>query len=138
MEVPRLEVKSELQLPAYTTATSKQDPSQVFDLHHSSWQRQILNPPSEAWDRTCILMDTSWDLNQLSHNRRSCTLFCRNNTNSTIKRLQYSVDVTFLCTGKAKDSCDCFMGIFALLQWFESEPEMYLRPACFAAGGSPR
>jgi len=29
MEVPRLGVKSELQLPAYTTAT-KQDPSHVF------------------------------------------------------------------------------------------------------------
>ena len=27
-------------------------------LHHSSWQRQILNPLKEARDRTCILMDT--------------------------------------------------------------------------------
>ena len=27
MEVPRLEVESELQLPAYTTATAMQDPS---------------------------------------------------------------------------------------------------------------
>ena len=33
MEVPRLGVQSELQLPAYTTATATQDPSQVFDLY---------------------------------------------------------------------------------------------------------
>ena len=29
-------------------------------LHHSSWQHWILNPPSEARDRTLILMDPSW------------------------------------------------------------------------------
>ena len=59
MEVPRLGVKSELQLPVYTTATATQDPSQVCDLHHSSQQHQILNSLSEARDGTCILMDTS-------------------------------------------------------------------------------
>ena len=41
MEVPRLGVESELQLPAYTTDTVKPDPSQVCNLHHSSWQSQI-------------------------------------------------------------------------------------------------
>ena len=56
----RLEVKSELQLPAYTIATARQDPSQVCNLHHSSWQCQILNPLSKAKDPTCILMGTSW------------------------------------------------------------------------------
>ena len=35
------------------------DPSHICDLHHSSQQGQILNPLSEAKDRTCILMDTS-------------------------------------------------------------------------------
>ena len=59
MKVPRLGVESELQLPAYTTATATQDPSLVFDLYHSSRQRQILNPLSEARDRTRVLMDTS-------------------------------------------------------------------------------
>ena len=59
MEVPRLGVKSELQLPAYTTATARQDPSRVFCLHHSSQQRWTLNPLSKAGDRTCILMDAS-------------------------------------------------------------------------------
>ena len=39
MEVPRLGVESELQLLAYTTATAMQDPSHVWDLHHSSQQR---------------------------------------------------------------------------------------------------
>ena len=57
--VPRLGVKSELQLLAYATATATQDPSRLCDLHHSSRQCQILNPVSEARDRTCILMDTS-------------------------------------------------------------------------------
>ena len=52
MEGPRLGVKSELQLPAYTTATAMQDLSHLFDLHQSSWQRWILNPMSKARDQT--------------------------------------------------------------------------------------
>ena len=52
MEVPRLGVESELQLPVYTTATATRDPSHVCDLHHSSRQRWILNPLSGARDRT--------------------------------------------------------------------------------------
>ena len=32
MEVPRLEVKSELQLAAYTTATAMPDPSRICEL----------------------------------------------------------------------------------------------------------
>ena len=55
MEVPRLGVQLELQLLAHTTATATpvtatatQDLSHVFNLHHSSQQRQILNPLSKA------------------------------------------------------------------------------------------
>ena len=60
MEVPRLGVESELQLPAYAYAYATQDLSHICDLHHSSLQQcQILNTLSEAGDRTCILMDTS-------------------------------------------------------------------------------
>ena len=59
MEVPRLEVGSELQLPAYTTATATQDPSLNCKLHYSSWQLQILDPLSKAMDHTHLLMDTS-------------------------------------------------------------------------------
>ena len=46
MEVPRPGVKSELTLPAYTTATATWDPAHICDLHHSSWQRWILDPLS--------------------------------------------------------------------------------------------
>ena len=61
MEVTRLGVESELQLPAYATATATQDLSHVFDLHLNSQQHQILN----HWARlgiepVHILMDTSW------------------------------------------------------------------------------
>jgi len=50
-------------------------PSQICDLYHSSLQCQILNPLSEARDRTRILMDTSHVLNLLSHNRNPCKHF---------------------------------------------------------------
>ena len=38
VEVPRLDVESELHLPAYSTATAMQDPSHIYNLHHSSQQ----------------------------------------------------------------------------------------------------
>ena len=57
MEVPRLGVKSELQLLA--TAMTMQDLSLFCDLHHSSQQCRILNPLSEARDGTHVLVDTS-------------------------------------------------------------------------------
>ena len=60
MEVPRLGIKSELQLLAYTTATAMQDPSCICDLHHSSWQCHILNPLSKPRDGTYNLMVPSW------------------------------------------------------------------------------
>ena len=60
MEVPRLGVKSELQLPAYTTDMAVWDPSRIWDLLHSSGQHWILNPLSEARNRTCFLMVASW------------------------------------------------------------------------------
>ena len=58
MEVPRLVVQSELQLPAYTTATAVWDPSRICNLHHGSQQCRILNPLSKAGDRTRNLMDS--------------------------------------------------------------------------------
>ena len=61
MEVPRLGVKSELQLLlAYTTATATSDLIRVCDPHHSSRQRQILNSLSEARNQTLNLMVASW------------------------------------------------------------------------------
>ena len=75
MGVLRLRVKLELQLPAYTPATAMPDLSHVCDLHHSSRQRWILNPLSEAQDRTCILMDAIWVLNLLSNHGNSQSLW---------------------------------------------------------------
>ena len=54
-EVPRLGVKLELQLPAYTTATAMSDLTYIT----AHGQCQILNPVSEARDQTRILMDTN-------------------------------------------------------------------------------
>ena len=50
MEFPRLGVELEPQLLPYTTATAVWDLSHICDLHHSSQQRQILNPLREARD----------------------------------------------------------------------------------------
>ena len=71
MEVPRLGVESELQLPAYTTATATLDLNDIGNLHCNLWQHWILNPLSKARDQTHILMDTRQVLNLLSHNRNS-------------------------------------------------------------------
>ena len=60
MEVPRLGVKLELQLPANTTVTP--DLSLVCNLQHSSRRGQ---------NQTLILMDTSRFHNPLSHDRNA-------------------------------------------------------------------
>ena len=60
MEIPRLGIELELQLPAYTTATATPDLSCICNVHHSSQQCWILNLLSEARDETSQLMDTSW------------------------------------------------------------------------------
>ena len=59
MEVPKLGLESELQLPAYAAATAALDPSCISNLHHSSWQHQIFNPMSQARGQTCILINIS-------------------------------------------------------------------------------
>ena len=72
LEVPRLGVEMELQMLAYAVSTAMPDLSQVCDLHHSSWQRQILNPkagpgidPTSSWILVrfvnhCATMGTPW------------------------------------------------------------------------------
>ena len=75
MEVPRLGVKSELQVPAYAIGTAIWDLRRICGLHHSSRQCQILNPLSEARDQNHILMDTSQILNPLSHSGNSSVRF---------------------------------------------------------------
>ena len=59
MESPRLAIKSELQLLAYIAATAMPDPSGIWDLYCSPWQRRILNPLGKARDQTHVLMDIS-------------------------------------------------------------------------------
>ena len=61
MEVPRLGIELELQLPAYTTA--------MLDLTYAAAcdNAGSLNPLREARDQTRILTDTSQVLNPLSH-----------------------------------------------------------------------
>ena len=59
MEVPKLGFESELQLPAYTTATATLDLSCVCELNHRPWQHWILNSLNKARDFTRILKDTS-------------------------------------------------------------------------------
>ena len=75
MEVPRLGVELELQLPAYVTAIATPDLSHICDLHHSSWQQWALNPLSEVEDRTRILTETVLHPYPLSHNRNSSSSF---------------------------------------------------------------
>ena len=58
MEVPGQDVELELKLLAYTTATAVLNLSHICDLHHSSWQHQVLNSLNEARDEICILADT--------------------------------------------------------------------------------
>ena len=72
---PMVGVKSELRLPANTTATASPGPRLIYDLHHSSEENQILNPPSKARDQTHILMDTSQVCNPLSHNGKLESFF---------------------------------------------------------------
>ena len=59
MEVPRLGVESELQLPTYATATATWDPSCIWDLHHSSWQCHIPDALSKARDQAHTLLNAS-------------------------------------------------------------------------------
>ena len=47
------------QIGATATGTAMQDPSGICDLYHSSRQRWVLNPLSEARDQTHILMNPS-------------------------------------------------------------------------------
>ena len=61
MEIPRQEVKLELQLQAYATATVMPDASRTCDLCSSLQQCWILNPVSKARDQNHILRETVLD-----------------------------------------------------------------------------
>ena len=71
MEIPRRGVKSELQLPAYTTATAMQDLSWV--KAHSTSVAQLMATARSLthWARPGIKAASSWVPNPLSHSRNS-------------------------------------------------------------------
>ena len=58
MEVPRLGIKSELQLPAYTTATATRDPSHICNLTIAHGNTRSLT----HWKRPGIEHASSWIL----------------------------------------------------------------------------
>ena len=104
IEVPRLRVKSELQLPAYTRATATQGPSLICDLHHSSWLRRILNPRSKAQGS-----------NLLPHGRQSDSFPLSHDGNSSIRVLPKS-KIQFPVLYSRTPSTDvCINGIFYIL-----------------------
>ena len=78
IETPKRGVESELQLPAYTTATATPDLSHICNVHCSLRQGWILNPLREARDGIHILMDASRVLNPLSHNGNSLAPILKN------------------------------------------------------------
>ena len=59
MEVPWLEVKPELQPPAYTTAIATPDSSRACDPQPQPKARSP-HPLNEARDQTHAFVDTSW------------------------------------------------------------------------------
>ena len=69
---------------ACATATVKEDPSRICNLHCRLQQHWIFSPLSEARDQTHILMDTCWVLNPLSHNRNSPECILRHSTSLVI------------------------------------------------------
>ena len=79
MEVPRLGVNRSYSCQPIPQSQQRQvwavSAAYTCNLRHSSWQRWVLIPLTKGRDRTCILMDASQILNQLSHNRDSCIYF---------------------------------------------------------------
>ena len=73
MEVSRLGVQSELQVPAYATAIAMWEPNRIFNLHHSSQQRRIINPLTEQGKGSNPHPERHYVLNLLNYNGNSTT-----------------------------------------------------------------
>ena len=74
MEVPGLEVESQLQLQAYATATTP-DPSCICDLPCSLWQCWILTKWASPGIKPASSQRQHWVLKPLSHNGNSLYIF---------------------------------------------------------------
>ena len=74
MEVPGLEVESEMQQQAYTTATAILDltASVTYTIAHGN--TGSLNPLSKTRDPTHILMDTSWVVSTEPQGELACSI----------------------------------------------------------------
>uniref|UniRef100_A0A8D0ZUG5 Kazal-like domain-containing protein n=1 Tax=Sus scrofa TaxID=9823 RepID=A0A8D0ZUG5_PIG len=121
MEVPRPGVESELQLPAYATATATPDLSLICDLHHSSRQHRLLNPLSKARDQTCNLTVPSQI--HFRCTTRGTPLFFTESGTSVSEIISHGE--LFLLTYCA---CTLFAGIFKrrdYSRWPEPPCEMY-------------
>ena len=68
------QARGQIRATAYATATAIQDLSRSYNLHHSSWQHQTLNPLSEARDQIRVLIDPSW----LRHDGSSSKIYLKN------------------------------------------------------------
>ena len=51
-------------------------------------------------------------------------------THCTLSRLQYSINITFMCIGEPKNCIICFIAMCALLWWSATKPAVSLRFAC--------
>ena len=78
MEIPRLGIISELQLPAYTTATAMWDLSCVCNLHHNSQQGQGSKSNPHGYQLGSL---------SLSHNRNSLNICLISSLQETGKEL---------------------------------------------------
>ena len=107
MEVPRIGVELELQLPAYTTATAMLDPSWVCNLHRSSQRCWILNPLIEAREQTHVLLGTSWFVNHWDTTGTPLLHILKLVLKFFIMRLNH---------GKDRILCSCF-GCLLRLPW---------------------
>ena len=96
MEVPRLGFLLELQLPAYARATAMPDLNCILDLHHSSQQCQILNPLSEARDRTCNLMVPRWVCLHCATTGIPSIVFLHTNSELYERRIKKAIPFTIL------------------------------------------
>ena len=96
MEIPRPRIKSELQLPAYITATATQDLSRIHNLCHSltHWERPGLEPTS-SW----ILC---WILNPLSHNKNSSKQYFLSTIYAILKVQRFKYPLYFLSCSVCK------------------------------------
>ena len=84
MEVPRLRVELELQLPAYAIARATRDPSNICNIHRSLWRRQILNLLSEA--------TTSWIADRRGPNKHTGFITPLNHDGNSLFDYSFSTD----------------------------------------------